>query len=68
MNYYKAINNEGLLAIYKDNGSPWLNREQHEADGIFCREVGATGWWWDSISKAEFGTYQAFGIKEIKLL
>lgn len=24
-------------------------------------------WWWDDLTQAEFETYQAFGIKEIKL-
>ena len=65
MNHYKAINDTGLLAIYKGHGSPWL---PSESDKRFCSELGITGWWWDTISEAEFGTYQAFGIKEIKML
>ena len=64
MNHYKAIDVAGLLAIYKGHGSPWMPSEPDER---FRRELGITGCWWDRISKAEFETYQAFGIREIKL-
>ena len=31
-----------------------------------CEELG-NKWWWDNVSQAEWETYQAFGIKEVKL-
>ena len=54
-----------LLAIHKSDevyDHKIFQTMQHRV----CEELG-NKWWWDNVSQAEFETYQAFGIKEIKL-
>ena len=67
MTYYKIISHrdEELLGIHKaavDNPADWWYR----ANKKIVDEFGSM-WWRQITTQTEYETYQAFGIKEIKL-
>ena len=68
MSYYKILSyDDELLAIQKvsknDINDIWWHRVNTQVEN----ELGIDSWWRASMTQVEFETYQAFGIREIKL-
>ena len=68
--YYRLMINDGVkpgefLAICKEP----LDADVHMMDrnSAWVRKEFGVNIWWGEITQAEYGTYQAFGIKEIEL-
>lgn len=60
--YNKIITPDNeLIAIHRKGIIPW-----DKFNDQISKELGTGHWWRATISKAEFETYKAFGIKEIK--
>ena len=67
MNYYKIMSNENeLLAIttYPTEEDEWISPALTD---LIDETIGSRYWSYDLITQAEFGTYQSFDVKEIKL-
>ena len=64
IHYYKFVSADKheLLAIVKG-----IELRITIPCDFFSDKLGTRRWWWDTISESEFGTYQVFGIREIRL-
>lgn len=71
MNYYKVMSGDNELlaiAIELNGAGPQLEWISLGLAIYIDKNLGFKNWSYDTITQSEFGTYQAFGIKEIRHL